>query len=137
MPQYLVTDLSVEAIPDPWTDAVAYWAAHLCYLCKDAEIAALRARAEEAERLCEARTLTGEKMIRSEVAAHDKCEAERDAARAEAARMREKLRAVIENLNLRSCPSCGHYMMQGHICYECGADPTEALATDAGWEPKP
>lgn len=32
LPQDLVTDLSVEAIPDPWTDAVAYWAAHLCYL---------------------------------------------------------------------------------------------------------
>jgi hypothetical protein len=32
LPQDLLTDLSVEAIPDPWTDAVAYWAAHLCYL---------------------------------------------------------------------------------------------------------
>lgn len=32
LPQDLITDLSVEAIPDPWTDAVAYWAAHLCYL---------------------------------------------------------------------------------------------------------
>jgi hypothetical protein len=32
LPQDLITDLSVEAIPEPWTDAVAYWAAHLCYL---------------------------------------------------------------------------------------------------------
>lgn len=32
LPQDLLTNLSVEAIPDPWTDAVAYWAAHLCYL---------------------------------------------------------------------------------------------------------
>jgi hypothetical protein len=32
LPQDLITNLSVEAIPDPWTDAVAYWAAHLCYL---------------------------------------------------------------------------------------------------------
>lgn len=32
LPQDLTTNLSVEAIPDPWTDAVAYWAAHLCYL---------------------------------------------------------------------------------------------------------
>lgn len=32
LPQDLITDLSVEVIPDPWTDAVAYWAAHLCYL---------------------------------------------------------------------------------------------------------
>jgi len=32
LPQDLITDLSVEALPDPWTDAVAYWAAHLCYL---------------------------------------------------------------------------------------------------------
>jgi hypothetical protein len=32
LPQDLITDQSVEAIPDPWTDAVAYWAAHLCYL---------------------------------------------------------------------------------------------------------
>jgi hypothetical protein len=32
LPQDLTTNLSVEIIPDPWTDAVAYWAAHLCYL---------------------------------------------------------------------------------------------------------
>ena len=32
LPQDLITDLSVEALPDPWTDAVAYFAAHLCYL---------------------------------------------------------------------------------------------------------
>lgn len=32
LPQDLITNQSVEAIPDPWTDAVAYWAAHLCYL---------------------------------------------------------------------------------------------------------
>lgn len=32
LPQDLITNLSVEAIPDPWTDAVAYYAAHLCYL---------------------------------------------------------------------------------------------------------
>ena len=32
LPQDLTTDLSVEALPDPWTDAVAYFAAHLCYL---------------------------------------------------------------------------------------------------------
>lgn len=31
LPQDLLTDNSVEAIPDPWTDAVAYWAAHLCF----------------------------------------------------------------------------------------------------------
>ncbi len=32
LPQDLIDNLSVEVIPDPWTDAVAYWAAHLCYL---------------------------------------------------------------------------------------------------------
>ncbi len=32
LPQDLLTDLSVEAIPDPWTDAVAYFAIHLSYL---------------------------------------------------------------------------------------------------------
>jgi hypothetical protein len=32
LPQDLITNLSVEVIPDPWTDAVAYWAAHLCFL---------------------------------------------------------------------------------------------------------
>lgn len=32
LPQDLITDLSVEVIPDPWTDAVAYWAASLCYM---------------------------------------------------------------------------------------------------------
>jgi hypothetical protein len=32
LPQNLTTDLSVEVIPAPWDDAVAYWAAHLCYL---------------------------------------------------------------------------------------------------------
>jgi hypothetical protein len=32
LPQDLLTDLSVEAIPAPWDDAVSYWAAHLCYL---------------------------------------------------------------------------------------------------------
>jgi hypothetical protein len=32
LPQDLTTNLSVEVLPDPWTDAVAYWAAHLCYL---------------------------------------------------------------------------------------------------------
>src|SRR5580693_2184997 len=32
LPQDLTTDLSVEVIPAPWDDAVAYWAAHLCYL---------------------------------------------------------------------------------------------------------
>jgi hypothetical protein len=32
IPQDLVNDFSEEAIPDPWTDAVPYFAAHLCYL---------------------------------------------------------------------------------------------------------
>lgn len=32
LPQDLITNLSVEVIPAPWQDAVAYWAAHLCYL---------------------------------------------------------------------------------------------------------
>ncbi len=32
LPQDLITDLSVEVLPDPWTDAVAYYAAHLSYL---------------------------------------------------------------------------------------------------------
>ena len=32
LPQDLVTNLSVEIIPDPWTDAVKYFAAHLSYL---------------------------------------------------------------------------------------------------------
>lgn len=32
LPQDLTTDLSVEAVPAPWTDAVKYWAAHMCYL---------------------------------------------------------------------------------------------------------
>lgn len=32
LPSDLVDDLSVEAIPDPWTDAVPYMAAHLAFL---------------------------------------------------------------------------------------------------------
>lgn len=32
LPQDLLTDLSPEVIPDPWTDAVKYFAAHLAYL---------------------------------------------------------------------------------------------------------
>lgn len=32
LPQDLTTNLSVEAIPQPWSDAVPYFAAHLCYL---------------------------------------------------------------------------------------------------------
>ena len=32
LPQDLITDLSVEIIPDPWSDAVKYFAAHLSYL---------------------------------------------------------------------------------------------------------
>ena len=32
LPMDLATNQDYEAIPDPWTDAVAYWAAHLCYL---------------------------------------------------------------------------------------------------------
>jgi hypothetical protein len=32
LPSDLTTDLSVEALPAPWTDAVKYWAAHMCYL---------------------------------------------------------------------------------------------------------
>lgn len=32
LPQDLITDLSEEAIPEPWTDSVSYMAAHLCYL---------------------------------------------------------------------------------------------------------
>ena len=32
LPQDLIDDQSVEAIADPWTDAVAYYAAHLSYL---------------------------------------------------------------------------------------------------------
>lgn len=32
LPQDLTTNLSVEAIPAPWTDAIPYFAAHLCYL---------------------------------------------------------------------------------------------------------
>lgn len=32
LPQDLETNQSVEAIPAPYTDAVAYWGAHLCYL---------------------------------------------------------------------------------------------------------
>jgi hypothetical protein len=32
LPQDMSTDLSVEAIPDPWCDAVKYFAAHLSYL---------------------------------------------------------------------------------------------------------
>jgi hypothetical protein len=32
LPQDLVTDLSVEIVPDPWSEAVKYFAAHLCYL---------------------------------------------------------------------------------------------------------
>lgn len=31
LPQDLTTNLSVEAIPQPWTDAVPYWAACLCF----------------------------------------------------------------------------------------------------------
>mgnify|MGYP001571888295 FL=1 len=32
LPSDLITNLSVEAIPDPWTEAVPYFSAHLCYL---------------------------------------------------------------------------------------------------------
>lgn len=32
MPSDLVTELSYEALPAPWTDAVAYWATHLSFL---------------------------------------------------------------------------------------------------------
>jgi hypothetical protein len=32
LPQDLLTNLSVEAIPDPWTDAVPYWMAYMAYL---------------------------------------------------------------------------------------------------------
>lgn len=32
LPQDLVTNNSYEAIPDPWTDAISYFAAHLSYL---------------------------------------------------------------------------------------------------------
>jgi hypothetical protein len=32
LPQDLIDDQSVEAIPDPWTDAVPYFAAHLAFL---------------------------------------------------------------------------------------------------------
>jgi hypothetical protein len=32
LPMDLASDLDVEAVPDPWTDAVPYWAAHLAYL---------------------------------------------------------------------------------------------------------
>ena len=32
LPQDLLTDQSVEALPEPWTDAVKYFAAHLAYL---------------------------------------------------------------------------------------------------------
>lgn len=32
LPQDLTTNLSQEVIPDPWCDAVAYFAAHLCYM---------------------------------------------------------------------------------------------------------
>jgi hypothetical protein len=32
LPQDLIDDQSVEALPDPWTDAVPWWAASLCYL---------------------------------------------------------------------------------------------------------
>lgn len=32
LPSDLETNLSVEALPEPWTDAVAYWATHLSYL---------------------------------------------------------------------------------------------------------
>ncbi len=32
LPQDLKTNQDYEAIPDPWTDAVAYFASHLCYL---------------------------------------------------------------------------------------------------------
>lgn len=31
IPSDLIDDQSVEAIPDPWTDAVPYWAAKLCF----------------------------------------------------------------------------------------------------------
>lgn len=31
LPSDLETDLSVEAIPMPWTDAIKYWAASMCY----------------------------------------------------------------------------------------------------------
>lgn len=32
LPQDMIDDQSVEAIPMPWTDAIAFYAAHLCYL---------------------------------------------------------------------------------------------------------
>jgi hypothetical protein len=32
LPSDLVSDQDYEAIPDPWTDAVPYFAAHLAYL---------------------------------------------------------------------------------------------------------
>ena len=32
LPQDLLTNNSYEAIPDPWTDAISYFTAHLCYL---------------------------------------------------------------------------------------------------------
>lgn len=32
LPSPLIDNQSVEAIPDPWTDAVSYWAAHLAFL---------------------------------------------------------------------------------------------------------
>ncbi len=32
LPQDLTADESVEAIPDPWTDAVPYFATHLAFL---------------------------------------------------------------------------------------------------------
>lgn len=32
LPQGLTTDQSVEALPEPWTEAVQYWAAYLAYL---------------------------------------------------------------------------------------------------------
>lgn len=32
LPQDMTTNLSQEVIPDPWTDSVPYYSAHLCYL---------------------------------------------------------------------------------------------------------
>lgn len=43
---------------------------------------------------------------------------------AENNRLWSVLNCAIENLSLCVCQMCGHLHMQGHICYECGFEPS-------------
>lgn len=43
---------------------------------------------------------------------------------AELENSRLRLIAIVGELGLRSCKKCGYYHLSGHICYECGYDPS-------------